>query len=209
MEDADSCALSARAMLAKAMTGPADPPDALLHAALDKAEAAIAADPDHVEGRLQRAIALSLIIRPMTVGEARKTGWGDEARDLAEAVLDDEPDNFYAHGFLSVWHVEVVRRGGTIGSIIMGASLKDARRHYAAAAALAPDDASVHWQWARALAALDARKYRREINAALEAAVTAHVDSELERVMQTRAASLSAQMLIDPKGAEEMALRML
>ena len=44
----------------------------------------------------------------MTVGEARKTGWGDEARDLAEAVLDDEPDNFYAHGFLSVWHVEVV-----------------------------------------------------------------------------------------------------
>lgn len=207
--DADSCAFSARALLAKAMTGPADPPDALLHAALDKAEEAIAADPRHVEGRLQRAIALSLILRPMSVHEARKTGWGDTARDLAEAVLADDPQNFYAHGFLSVWHVEVVRRGGVVGSMMMGASVRQGRRHYEAAAGLAPDDASVHWQWARALAALNARKYRKEINAALKAAAAAPVDSEMERVMQARAALLGVQMQIDLRAAEALARRML
>ena len=208
-QTADALAMSARTLLAEAMSGPADPPEDMLHKALADADAALAVDPAHAEGRLQRAIALSLILRPMSVREARKTGWAEEARDLAEGVLEDEPGNVYAHGFLSVWNLEVVHRGGRIGAMILGAGVSDGRAHYEAAIATEPEDASVHWQWARALAALDARKYHDEVLVALDAALTAPVETELERVMQARAAMLKAEMLRDDRRAEEIAAGML
>jgi len=166
---ADALAFRARALLAEAMSGPADPPEDMLHRALEDANVALIMDPSHSEARLQRAIALSLILRPMSVREARKTGWAEEARDLAEGVLEDEPGNVYAHGFLSVWNLEVVHRGGRIGAMILGAGVSDGRAHYEAATAAASDDASVHWQWARALAALEAERFLTEQEALAEA----------------------------------------
>ena len=208
-ETADALAFRARALLAEAMSGPADPPEEMLHRALQDANTALALDPSHAEGRLQRAIALSLILRPMTTREARKTGWAEEARDLARSVLADDPGNVYAHGFLSVWNLEVVNRGGRIGALIMGAGVSDGRDHYEAAVRAAPGDASVHWQWARALAALNARKYHDEVLAALEAALAAPVETELERVMQARAALLKAELMLDDRRAGEIAAGML
>ena len=186
----DAHAFRARALLAKAMCGEDDPSPSLVADALSEADAALSLSPDHAEGRLQKAIALSLILRPMSLSEASQTGYGELSKALAESVLADDPSNFYAHGFLAVWHVEVERRGGMIGAAIMGASLKAARNHYQAAVALAPEDIGLHWQWARALAALDAKKYRREISDALTVAVNAHPSTDLDRVMQHRASTL-------------------
>jgi tetratricopeptide (TPR) repeat protein len=208
--DADSRAFAARVVLAEAICSDGQPPAALLDTALDEADAALARQPRHIEGRLQRAIALSLMVRPMSAGEARRSGLGSEARDLAEAVLADDPGNLYAHGFLAVWNVEVVRRGGPIGAMIMGASLDKARDHYHAATQIAPEDAAIRWQWARALAALNAKKYRRDIDAALDAAIAAPVSSDLERVMQARAVKLKQVLETDgPRAAEGMAREML
>ena len=187
---ADAHAFRARSLLALAMSGDADPPRSLLDAALSEAETALALEPLHFEGRLQKAIALSLILRPMSLGEANRTGYGGQSRSLAEEVLKDDPENYYAHGFLAVWHVEVVRRGGLAGSAIMGASVRAGRSHYEEAIRLAPDDAGLHWQWARALAALDARKYRRDIETALVAAKAVDPQTELDRVMRGRAEQL-------------------
>lgn len=189
---ADACAFGARMLLAKAMSGDVQPPPSLVAAALDAAENALAAEPQHVEGRLQKAIALSLLVRPMSLREARDSGWGEQARDLAEAVLADEPQNAYAHGFLAVWHVEVLNRGGLLGAMILGASMEEAGRHYASAMQASPADAAFHWQYARALAALNARKYHQQIAMSLDAALAAPVGSELERVMQERARTLSS-----------------
>ncbi len=200
---ADAHAFRARVLLAKAMSGETDPPASLIETALAEANAALALDPAHGEGRLQKAIALSLILRPMSAGEASRTGYGERSRALAEGVLADDPENFYAHGFLAVWHVEVVRRGGLIGSALLGASLRTARRHYEAAIHLAPDDTGLHWQWARALAALDARKYRREIETALAAAVAIDPQTDLDRVMQARAQKLLAAFADEPALAIE------
>jgi hypothetical protein len=104
----DACAFGARALLAKAMSGEGQPPEPLLTAALGEAETALATQPGHIEGRLQKAIALSLLVRPMSLKDARDSGYGEEARQLAEAVLVDDPQNAYAHGFLAVWHIEVM-----------------------------------------------------------------------------------------------------
>lgn len=207
---ADSHAFRARTLLAKAMCGEGEPPRDLIDRALAEANAALIAEPGHGEGRLQKAIALSLIIRPMEINEARKTGYGEESKALAEAVLAEEPANFYAHGFLAVWHVEVERRGGMIGAAIMGASLKAARRHYEEAIRLAPEDIGLRWQWARALAALNAKKHLAEIEQALEAAVNTAPASDLDRVMQARAARLLDVVNRNkPREVERVALAML
>ncbi len=201
--DADSRAFAARILLAEAISQNGQPPEALLQDALAEANQALARQPGHIEGRLQKAIALSLLSRPMSAGEVRRSGFGSEARDLAEGVLEEDPDNVYAHAFLAVWNAEVIRRGGAIGAMVMGASLDKARRHYEAAVALAPGDAAIHWQWARALTALNARKYGAEIRAALNAAQAAPIDSDLERIMQARAAMLKQVLETDGAAAAE------
>ena len=209
-QTADAYAFRARTLLAKAMCGEADPPRILIDQALAEAEKALSLDPEHEEGRLQKAISLSLILRPMSIGDASKTGYGELSKALAEGVLKDDPENFYAHGFLAVWHVEVERRGGMIGAAIMGASLKTARRHYEEAVRLAPEDIGLRWQWARALAALDAKKHLREIETALQAAVETDPATDLDRVMQERAAQLlEAVNRKKPRDVERVALAML
>ncbi|MGB3626599.1 MAG: hypothetical protein WA989_12265 [Henriciella sp.] len=146
-------------------------------------------DPQHPEARLQLAIALSLLSRDMSVREALDSGNASTARDLVESVIEDEPGNVYAHGFLAVWHVEVVRRGGSLGSAFMKASMADAFAHYRAAIATGESDASLHWQFARALAAHDAQKYAAEISILLERAATDRSPTALSDRMQARAAA--------------------
>ncbi len=207
----DSLAFAARSRLAEAMSA-SDfiPPSDLIAEAEFLARAALEDDPLHVEARLQLAIALSLQTRPMTRRQAMRTGLGEDAKRLVESVLEDDPANTYAHGFLSVWHIEVRRRGGAIGASVMGASVKTARLHYQAAVTMTPDEASIHWQYARALAALNAKKFRAEIEAALDAAITCDTDSSLEGVMQDRAETLQTALSREKRSAvERLAAKML
>jgi hypothetical protein len=187
-ESADHLAFVARSRLAEAMSAPDFVPPPML---LDEAEAfareALEVDPTHIEGRLQLAIALSLKARPLSTREAMRAGYGETAKTLVESVLEDDPQNSFANGFLAVWHLEVRRRGGAFGASVLGASVKKGRRHYQAAVDASPGDASIHWQYARALASLNAKKYRAEIEASLQAALDCRTDSTLEDVMRRRA----------------------
>jgi len=194
-QSADSLAFAARCLLAEAMSAPDHtPPQDIVVEAETLARQALELDDDHIEGRLQLAIALSLRARPLTTRQAMRAGYGGDAKDLVEAVLEDDPDNFYAHGFLAVWNIEVVNRGGSLGSAVLGASVKNGRAHYQNAIAIADEDPATHWQYARALTALNARKYRKDVDAALEAALSAPANTALERVMQQRARTLQTAL---------------
>lgn len=210
-QSADNLAFAARCLLAQAMSAPDhQPPQDIVIEAEALARQALEQEPDHIEGRLQLAIALSLRAHPLSTREAMRAGYGGDAKELVEAVLVDDPDNFYANGFMAVWHVEVVRRGGSVGSAILGASVKRARRFYSDAAEIASDDASTHWQYARALTALNAKKYRNEIDMALNAALSAEAETALEQVMQDRAQTLKTALETqDRKSVQDMAARML
>ncbi len=187
-ETPDRLAFAARSLLAEAMSAPDFvPPPILIDEAESFARSALEADPDHIEGRLQLAIALSLKARPLSTREAMRSGYGETAKTLVEGVLEDDPENPFANGFLAVWHLEVRRRGGAFGASILGASVKQGRRHYQTAIEASPGDASIHWQYARALAALNAKKYRAEIETSLQAALDCRADSTLEDVMRRRA----------------------
>ncbi|MEO0816647.1 MAG: hypothetical protein AAFX86_05000 [Pseudomonadota bacterium] len=188
---ADAFALAARSVLAEVICGDTELDPLALERAVLLANAALAGDPAHVEGRLQLAIALSLKARGMSRTQAWRTGLGEQARDLAEAVLVDDPNNAYAHGFLAVWHVEVVRRGGGLGASMMDASLAEGFAHYEAAANLVPEDPGLHWQMARALAAHNPRRHRDRIETAIAAALASDGETPLDAVMMRRAAVLA------------------
>ena len=206
---ADDLAFAARSLLAHCMTGSAAPDVRVVERAVKDAEAALRLDPKHEEGRLQLAIALSLKSRDMDVMAAWSAGYGEKGKKLAEEVLKADPANFYAHGFLAVWNLEVARRGGGIGAWMLGASEESGRRHYEQARALAPDDVGVHWQYARALAALDLKGKTDEVRGALDRALAAAASDHVERVMQARVQELSDALAGDRDAAQRMALAML
>jgi tetratricopeptide (TPR) repeat protein len=209
---ADSLAFAARALLAQGMTETpeGEEPDAALVARARKdAERALVLDGGHHEASLQLAIALSIQTRSMGVMEAWRSGDGERARKLAERVLKADPVNIYALGFLAVWHVEVRRRGGAVGAQMMGASLQEAEALYARAVQAAPDDVGVHWQYGRALAALDSKRFSAQALAALDAAVAATADNHVEQVMQARARALADLLREDRRKAEQRAAGML
>lgn len=192
---AGDLALAAQSVLADAIsTDEENPAPAALAEAEGLAREALALDGGNLDARIQLAIALSLKARPMSLGDARRSGYGEISKDLAEEVLAVEPNHHLANGFLAVWNAEVVRRGGRLGALIMGAGLKRGQEHYLIASRTEPGNASIHWQWARALASINPRKHRDEINGSLALALNAHVDDALENVMQARAARLAALM---------------
>jgi tetratricopeptide (TPR) repeat protein len=206
---ADNLAFAARSLLAQCMTGDREPEIGMVERAAADARRALALDPMHEEGRLQLAIALSLKSRSMTLMDAWYAGYGEEGRKLAEEVLAMDPGNFYAHGFLAVWNIEVRRRGGVLGASLLSASVEAGRKHYAIAAHLAPDDAGVHWQFARALAALDAVRYGDEAAAILDRAVAASSQDHVQIVMKTRAGRLAEALRGDRKAAQVLARTLL
>lgn len=203
--DADSLAFAARAVLAQCMTGSTEPDPALVDRAAKDAEAALKIDKRHAEAKLQLAIALSLKSRVMDPMGAWGSGYGQRGKRLVEEVLKDDPGNAFAQGFLSVWNIEVRQRGGSLGAAMMGASVDTGRKHYAEAVKLSPDYVGIYWQYARALAALDARKYGDEIMSVLGRAIAAKADDHVETVMQARAVQLLAAMKADRKAAQKLA----
>ncbi|MEM8921239.1 MAG: hypothetical protein AAGB25_07710 [Pseudomonadota bacterium] len=209
LETADGHAFAARALLAEYATADEPASGELLRRAQASAEAALALEPDHAEGLMQLAISLSMQARPMSVREAMASGNGERARELAEMVLDADPNNYYAHGFLAVWHVEVRRRGGALGASVMGASVKKGRAHYERCAYLAPDNASLHWQYGRALIAHNPEKFGAEALEALDRALAANTDDHLEATSQARAALIADLLASDVRSASERAAEML
>lgn len=190
---ADNYARAARCLLADIVVSGALN-EGRLRTAEELARKSLELEPKHEEGRLQLAIALSFLSRDMSVREALNSGNASAARDLVESVIEDDPGNVYAHGFMAVWNVEVVRRGGSIGAAFMKASMADAFAHYRAAIETGESDASLHWQFARALAALDARKYETEIRILLERAATDRSPTALSDQMRARALAFGAYL---------------
>ena len=177
---ADNLARAARCLLANEVAaGTLD--EAVLRRAEKLAREALQEDADHGEARLQLAIALSMQSRLMSTREVLSAGYGKTGRDLVEAVLDDDPANIYAHGFLAVWNIEVLQRGGSLGAAWFGASLSNARQHFEKARRLDAQDGSLCWQYARALAALNYRRHQDEIFEVLTCALTSPAKGEMEK----------------------------
>lgn len=161
-----------------------------LNEAAALAKLALDIEPYHEEGLLAAAIAFSFMARDMSAEAAYASGHGPRARALAEAILSVDPDDGQAHGFLAVWHLEVFVKGGSFGAAALDASRKDAVEHYAIASNKLPNEAGLHWQYARSLALLGAEDYADQITKSLQLAVAAPARNKVDRVVKERASEL-------------------
>lgn len=206
---ADDLAFAARSLLAQCMTADHEPDLTLVGRAETDARKALQLAPEQEEALLQLAIALSLRSREMNLIDAWNAGYGSQGRDLAAQVLAKDPGNYYAHGFLAVWNLEVRRRGGALGGKLLNANVAEGQRQYEEAARLAPDDAGIHWQFARALVALDARRYGAEAEGILDRAIASGAEGHVQAVMRVRAQKLAGALKGDPRQAQALARSML
>lgn len=184
---ADRYAFQARSLLANCIFIGGNPPADTLKRAEAYARDALRLDENHLEGRMQLAIALSIQTRDMSLREIDQSGYGTLARGLAESILEDDPDNAWANGFLSVWHIEARRVAGAFLSGIVGASLRKSREHFDAAMAADPDNLTLKWQYLRALMAFNPKRFDDEIEDGLIEIAGADPQDALEMVLKERA----------------------
>lgn len=206
---ADARAFVARSLLAICITGEREPDKDIIEQAIIAAQAALDADAGHVEGHIQLAIALSLKARPMAPMRALRSGLGEKGRDLAYQALSLDPEEAWAHAFLSAWHIEVVSRGGSIGAGMLGASHKKGRQHYKAAA-IAKDEPIIHWQYVRAIIATAPKQNRRELERLWPKLIDRPFSDPINKTAETRAIEL--KLLIEEgkwKQARKRARQML
>ncbi len=207
---ADILAAESRVLLSACILQGSCPDEQTPIEAAKLASRALGLEDGHVEARLQLAIALSMQARDMPLSEAREGRYAERMRALAEGVLEDDPDNAWAHGFMAVWHVEVRRRGGVFGAAFMGASLNAAEKHFEAITRTAPDNLILKWQYARALAGLDAERFDDEIKLILTDILDRTPKDDLEICAQERA-TLVLQNLgrKDYASVEQLASRLM
>lgn len=186
-ESADRLAFQARSLLAQAIFQGEQPEAELLNSAESLSAKALSLDASHQEARMQLAIAISMKSRVMSLREIGDRGYDKLTRGLANDVLEADPDNAWAHGFLSVWHIEARRMAGMFLAGMVGASLEDAETHYQAAVDAQPDNLVIKWQYAPALMAFKPKKYRDEIATLLSEVCGAQPADALEETVQTRA----------------------
>ena len=187
-ETADGRALAAKAFAAAAiLADDAEDAQEWTAEARGAAEAALALEPDHVEGRLQLAVALWLESRTQAGLEAYWRGLPQRGHALIESVVIDHPDEPWGPALLGAWHFEALRRGGGWASRTLDASLVEGAEAFNRALELDPRDPAIAAQCALAYLALDPVAYRDYAAIAIDRALAVPARDAFEAALQDRA----------------------
>jgi hypothetical protein len=193
---ADAQALSAKAYAAAAiLAATLGEAQSLADAARAHAEAAVALDPRHVEGRLQLAVALGLQSRRQGGLEAYLDGMPQRGLALIEAAKADAPDEAWAYALLGAWHFESLRRGGRWARRMLDADLAEGEAAFARAQELDPGDAAIAAQAGLSYLSLDPERFGARATSALDRALSVPPRDAFEAALQERARE--ARALID------------
>lgn len=189
---ADGHALAAKATLVKAAhLAPEDERTELFGRAAGDARNALARDPDHVDAHLQLAIALGYIGKQHGPITAHRDGYAREAKEHIDRAMGLAPDHAWTHGVLGIWHLQVVRHGGSaLAEDLYAASTEKGRDHCARAKALAPGELALRYGCALSLLELDAEAFGEAAAEELKRVVRAPADDAAERLVQNEARRL-------------------
>jgi hypothetical protein len=122
---ADALVLAARARLARIDLGVSDNRKADAKAAILDAEKAMVLDPKNAEAHLMKVAAFGILARGMSKMKSLRKGMAGKSRKHIEAALVLDPSSAWARAMLGMWHLEIVRRGGSFGARMTGANAKD------------------------------------------------------------------------------------
>jgi hypothetical protein len=165
---------------------------ALLDRAQHCAEQALMAAPDSAPARLQLAMALGMKGRRASVKEAMKADYARRGRALIDQALKLTPTDPWAHALLGGWNLEIVRRGGAVGAVFMGASVRSGVRAFDRARAQAPNDPAIALHYALALLAIDPQRYSARAGDLLAVAANAAPRDAFETNVRDTARRLAA-----------------
>lgn len=188
LESADGYALAARANLVIAAYLEKDRERALLilQDALEDASKAVERDPQHIEGQLQKAIAMGYQARIN-----RSTSLAKETRDLIDKVLSQEPNHDYALATLGGWHGESVATVGRfLARIGTGARKSGFTDAFEAAMQADPDNAATRAYYARLLLDIGGKKFQARAAEVLDEAIRTPPRNAFEVMMQMQAIAL-------------------
>ncbi|MCE9649887.1 MAG: hypothetical protein K8R18_09725 [Parvibaculum sp.] len=183
--------LAARAALAEGdfVASPQERRRTFLQAETD-ARAAIARDPQNIEGHLYLALALGFLGRLDGSLAAHFAGYAEEARKHIDRALVLDPESAWAHALLGGWNLEIVRDGGMLGETIYGASLDKGLSAYRRALEIEPGNAAIAYQYALQLLALGGAPHRAEALHSLSRALKPKPEDAVETLARRRARRL-------------------
>jgi tetratricopeptide (TPR) repeat protein len=204
---ADDLAFSARALLAETVTGD-EPVADLLKRAERNARLALAKDSGDVEARLQWAAAVGMLARSTDLPLSTERGYARRGKKMLEEAIRLAPQEAWAHAFLGCWNFEVVRRGGSAGALVFGASRAAGRRAFTRALQLAPGDPAIAYQYAVVLLESDPHRNAEEARRLLDIASHAAPRDAFERLMAQKARAVGHALRNDgPVAAVQAATR--
>jgi tetratricopeptide (TPR) repeat protein len=187
----EGLSLAARAALAEGdfVSSPPERRRTFLQAETD-ARAAIARDPQNIEGHLYLALALGFLGRMDGSLAAHFAGYAEEARKHIDRALVLDPESAWANALSGGWNLEIVRDGGMLGETIYGASLDKGLAAYRRALEIEPGNAAIAYQYALQLLALGGAPHRAEVLRALSRALKPKPEDAVEILARRRAQRL-------------------
>lgn len=126
--------------------------------------------PSLAEAYVQLAIAIGFRGRLVSTLEAQSEGLAEKGRAAIYRALELDPLNIWARASLGGWHLEVVHRAGPIlASVLYGANEEQGLLNFRRALTADPNSLLLHYHYALSILALDAKRFRDEALATLEA----------------------------------------
>ena len=113
-----------------------------LEQAMQLAEEALEADPDHHGNQFCYALAAGRYSQLISITKALRKGLAGKVKAALETTLKMQPDHAEAHTAMGLYHAEIIDKiGSTIGGLTYGAKASKAHQHFNKSVELTPDTA--------------------------------------------------------------------
>ena len=172
---------------------------AILDRAVKDSERALALDPKSVDARLSLTVAIGMQGRRVSLAEAWRRGYAQRGKRLIAEAMALDPANARAIALQGSWNLEVLRRAGRAGGMMLGAGYDKGVAAFDRARATAPDDPGIALHYAIALLALDPAKHGGKARDLLAAASTCKASNAFDASLREEARRLGA--LLSSSGA--------
>jgi hypothetical protein len=185
----ESLAFAARAAIAEATLRDA-PCLSCLKRAEDLARRATLAEPGRAEAYVLLAVSMGLEARIVGVLRAQAARYPERAKDALGKAVALDPQGGATLAAMAAWHLEVVRNGGALGTLLYGARAETGIDLYRRGIAAEPANLVLPYQFALSLSGYALDRYRGEVEMLLAAAIRGMPRTAYERALKARAARL-------------------
>jgi hypothetical protein len=161
-----------------------------LNRAEELARRATQVEPGRAEAYVLLAVSMGLEARIVGVLRAQGAHYPERAKQALDKAVALDPNGGSTLAGLAAWHVEVVRNGGALGTLLYGAKADTGMDLYRRGIAAEPANLVLPYQFALSLSGYALARYRAEIETQLTNASRGMPRTAYETALKARAARL-------------------